>query len=93
MTKDNKTKAITTRAVPGKGVEGNAVETEKKMTEPLGRRKIIKRSDSEPAILGLKEAVRRKSEVETVLEEAAVGDRQANELVETPSRVHRASFA
>ena len=39
------------------------------------------RSDNEPAILALKEAVRRESDVEIVLEEVPVGDHQANGLV------------
>ena len=57
--KDNKTKMIMARVAPSKGVESYAVETAKKMGERLGRRKIIMRSDNEPAILALNEAVRR----------------------------------
>ncbi len=40
------------------------------------------RSDNEPAVLGLKESVRRGSDVEIVLEEVPTGDHQGNGLVE-----------
>ena len=40
------------------------------------------KSDNEPAILALKEAVRRESDVEIVMEEVPVADHQANGLVE-----------
>ncbi len=43
---------------------------------------MISRSDSEPAILALKEAVRGESDADIVLEEVPVGDHQANELME-----------
>ncbi len=60
VAKDNKTKMIMARVVPSKGVDSYAAETVKKMVERLGYRKIIMKSDNEPAILALKEAVRRK---------------------------------
>ncbi len=81
VAKDNKTKMIMEWVVPSKGVESYAVETVKKMVERLGYRKIIRKSDNEPAILALKEAVRRESDVEIVMEEVPVGDHQANGLV------------
>ena len=77
VTKDSKTKMIMAKVVPSKGVENYAVEVAKKMIEQLGYRKVILRSDSEPAILALKEAVRRESDVEIVLEQVPVGDHQA----------------
>ena len=40
------------------------------------------RSDSEPAILVLKEAVRRETDAEVALEAVPAGDHQANGLVE-----------
>ncbi len=40
-------------------------------------------SENEPAILALKEAVRRESDVEIVSEKVPVGDHQANPLFET----------
>ncbi len=59
-----------------------AVEFAKKMVELLGCRKIALRRYVEPAILALKEAVWRECDVEIVLEEAPVGDHQANALAE-----------
>ena len=58
--KDSKTKMIMARVVPCKGVDSYAVETVKKMVERFGqKKKIIMKTDNEPAILALKEAVRR----------------------------------
>ena len=82
VAKVNKTKMIMARVVPSKGVESYAVETVKKMVERLVYRKIIMRSDNEPAILALKEAVRRESDVEIALEQVPVVHHQANGLVE-----------
>ncbi len=52
------------------------------MVERRAYRKIIMRSDNEPAILASKEAARKESDMEIVLEEVPVGDRQANGLAE-----------
>ena len=82
LAKDSKTKMIMARVVPGKGVDSYAVETVKKMVERLGHKKIIMKSDNAPAILALKEAVRRESDVEIVMEEVPAGDHQANGLAE-----------
>ncbi len=70
--KDNKTKMIIARVVPSKELDSHAVETVKKMVERLGYKQIIMKSDNEPAILALKEAVRRESDVEIVMEEVPV---------------------
>ncbi len=54
------------------------METAKKMVERLGNKKIILRSDSEPAIWALKESATRECDVEIVLEEVPVGVRKAS---------------
>ncbi len=59
MVKDERTKIITAKVLPSKGGDAYAVESARKALEQLGRRRIILKSDSEPAILALKEAVRR----------------------------------
>ncbi len=56
---DSKTKMIMARVSTSKGLGSSAVETVKKMVERLGHKKIIMKSDNEPAILAPKEAVRR----------------------------------
>ncbi len=48
----------------------------------MGYKKIILKSDNEPAILALKEAVIRETDVEIVTEEVPVADHPANGLVE-----------
>ncbi len=50
---------IMERAKPSKGLDSYGVETAENMAQRLGHKKITMRSDSEPAILALKEAVRR----------------------------------
>ena len=78
VAKDSKTKMIMARVAPSKGVDGFAVENVKKMVERLGHKKIIMKSDN----LALKEAVRRDTRMEIVMEEAPVGDHQANGAAE-----------
>ncbi len=63
VTKDSKTKMIMARVAPSKEVENHAVEVAKEMIEELGYRRVILRSDDEPAILTRKEAVRRATDV------------------------------
>ncbi len=48
------------------------------MLMQTGYRKLALKIDSDPAMLALKEAVRGLSDVEIVVEEAPVGDHQAN---------------
>ena len=80
--KDSRKKMIVSKVVPRKGVVDYAVGTLKKAIEQLGYKKIVLKSDNEPAILALKEAVRKETDVEIVTEESPVGDHQANGLAE-----------
>ena len=82
VAKDNRTKMIMAGVVPSKELDSYAVETVKRMVERLGYKKVIMKSDNEPAIPALKEAVRRESDVEIVMEEVPVADHQAKGLVE-----------
>ena len=59
VTKDEKANTITADVVPSKGVGDYAVESVRKALEQLGHQRIALKSDSEPAILALKEAARR----------------------------------
>ena len=68
------------------------METVKKMVERFGYLKIIMKSDTEPAILALKEAVRRENDVEIVMEEVPVGDHRANGLVENAVEIVLGQF-
>ena len=58
VAKDNRTKMIMARVVPSKGLDSYAAEIVKMMVERLGYKKVIMKSDNEPAILALKEATR-----------------------------------
>ncbi len=62
---------------PSKGVDTYAVESVRKVLEQSGHRRITLKGDDETATLALKEAARRESELEIVLEEAPVSDHQA----------------
>ncbi len=70
------------KAVPNKGAHEYAVEVVRRFVEQVGYNKAILKSDNEPAILALKEAVRRVTSVEIVMEEVFVGDHQANGIAE-----------
>ncbi len=59
VVKDNKTKITMAKVVPNKGVHEYAVEVVRRFVEQLGSNKVIWKSDNEPAILALKEALRR----------------------------------
>ncbi len=74
VVKDNKTNLMMAKVAPSEGARENAVEVVRRFVEQLGHNKVILKSDSEPAILAPKEAVRREMSGETVLEEALVGD-------------------
>ena len=58
----------------------------------MGYRRVNFRSDSEPAILALKEAVRRESEMEIALEEVPVNDHQASGMVENAVKSAQGQF-
>ncbi len=62
------------------------MESARKVSEQLGHKRICLKSDNEPAVLALKEAVRRESEWEIVSEEAPVKDNQSSGMVENARR-------
>ena len=90
--KDSKTKMVCAWTVPRKGIDAYAIVMLRKMTERLGHKRIVMRSDNEPAILALKEAVRRETDVDVILEEVPVGDHQANGIVENAVKQVRWQF-
>ncbi len=47
------------------------------MTEQMGCEKVVLSSDSKPTIVASKDAVRKKSDIEAIVEEVLVGDHQA----------------
>ena len=80
--KDDRTKIIKARLVPEKGASAYAVKRIAKDMKLLGYHKFIMKSDGEPAIVRLKEAVKGEMEQTIVLEESPVGDSQSNGIAE-----------
>ncbi len=80
---------IMASVVPNKGLREYAVEVFRRFVGQLGYKKAILKSDNEPAILSLKEAVRRETSLEIVMEESFVGDHQANGIAENAVREAR----
>ncbi len=91
--KDEKTKMITAKVAPSKEVDAHSVDSVRKALEQLGHRRMISRSDNKPAILALKEAVSRESELEGVLEEVPVSDHQASGLVKNAVKNAQGQFS
>ena len=82
VARDSRTKMVFARVVPRKGLDEYAVGAMKRIVEQLGYKRIIMKSDNEPAILLLKDLVRKETDVEVVMEEVPVGDHAANGSVE-----------
>ncbi len=79
--KDGKTNMMMAKVVPSKGFRDYAVEVVRMFVVHLGSNKVMLKSDNEPAILALKEAVRRETSVEIGM------GRHLWEIIEqTPSR-------
>ncbi len=77
VVKDDDTKLVMAKVVPSRGVQEYGVAVVRMFVEQLGCNKVIMKSDSEPAILAPKKAVRRETSVEIVMEESHVGDHHA----------------
>ncbi len=80
--KERRTKMIMARVVLNKGLVHYAWGASKKMIMQLGYKKVLRCSDNEPAILALKDAVRKESDIEAIFGEAPAGDHQANRLID-----------
>ena len=65
--RDSRTRMVCSWTVPRKGVDACAIVMLRKQIERLGRKKIALRSDNQPAILALKEAVRKETDIEVIL--------------------------
>ena len=80
--KDRKTRAVYAHVVPAKGNNPHAVNKLSQALGELGHKKMILKSDQEPAILELKELVKIEREDDIVLEESPVKESQSNGEVE-----------
>ena len=84
VVKDRKSKKMWAFIVKEKGVNPYAVKKLAKILSGTGYRRVILKSDQEPAVMSLKEAVKREIdiEVEVAFEESLVGEHQSNGEVE-----------
>ena len=90
--KDDKAGVRFAMVVPSKGVQVYAIGSLVKFIKCLGYKKVICKSDNEPAIIALQDAARRTLGVEMIMEESPVGDRQANAMVESAVRQAQGHF-
>ena len=83
VAKDTRTKAIFAHVVPRKGLaHAHGAEELIKDIEKLGYKKIILKSDGEPALKNIQEEVRRRREDPTIIENSPVGESQSNGIAE-----------
>ena len=68
--KDWKTRTTRARVVPQKGSHWYGIKVLSGVIESLGHSKVILKSDQEPALLSLKDAVKSESRIKLVLEES-----------------------
>ncbi len=73
----DRTSPLFARSAPQKGLDGYAVGALKQVVEQFGRKKVLMKSDNEPAIC-LQDLVRKETDIEIAMEEAHVGDHQAS---------------
>ena len=70
VVKDSKSKKSWARVLKKKGVESYTIKVMKKFLSLMGYKRVIMKSDNEPAILALKEEIKKNVEVEIVPEES-----------------------
>ena len=80
--KDSKSKVSWARVLKRKGVEVYSVKVLSKFLSLMGYKRIIMRSDNEPAILALKEELKKNTEVEIVPEESPAYESKSNGEIE-----------
>ena len=68
--KDRKTRIIRARVVPQKSNHGYGIKVFSGVIECLGHSKVILKSDQEPALLSLKDAVKSNVRADVIMEES-----------------------
>ena len=92
VAKDRKTKVVRARVVPQKGVQAYAVKVLGGIVDSLGYKRVLLKSDQEPAILSLKERVKNESGVEIMMEESPEYDSAGNGEVENAIQMVQGQF-
>jgi len=92
--KDRETKSIQADVVPRKGEDEYAIRRLSQMIRSLGSKKVILKSDQEPAIKSLKERVKANvQDVDIIIEESPVGESKSNGEVERAIRSVKEQFS
>ena len=87
VVKDKKSKSPWGGAIPSKGNDDYARQLLVQVVRETGYRRVVLKSDNEPAIVVLKQAARAElTDVECLMEESPVGDHQANGDIEVAVR-------
>ena len=81
--KDRKSGTIKAHLVEQKGVDACAIKRIVRDIALLGYKKIIFKSDNEPAIIALKQAIKAERPEEIILEESPVGESASNGKIES----------
>jgi len=90
--KDRKTRTIRARVVPQKGNHWYGIKILSGVIESLGHSKIILKSDQEPALLSLKDAVKSEARINLVLEESPEYESRSNGEVERAIQTIQGQF-
>jgi hypothetical protein len=90
--KDRRTRIIRARIVPQKGNHAYGIKVLSGVIESLGHSRIILKSDQEPAILSLKDAVKSEVRTEVVMEESPEYESKSNGEIERAIQVVQGQF-
>ena len=82
VAKDGESKWVRASVVPRKGRWPHACNRLEVMLDQLGHRRMLIKSDQEPAITELKEDLKRVRDEEIIMEESPVEDSQSNGFIE-----------
>ena len=84
--KDRSTKMTWAHVLSKKGKDPYAIKRISKNVSLLGYKRTVFKSDGEPAIVALKEAVKAEQDTELICEESPVGEHQSNGEIEATIR-------
>ena len=89
---DRKTRIIRARVVPQKGNHGYGIKVLTGVLESLGQSKVILKSDQEPSLMSLKDAVKSVARVDIVMEESPDYESRSNGEVEKAIQMAQGQF-
>ena len=92
VVKDRKTRVIRARVVPQKGNHGYGIKVLSGVIESLGHSRVILKSDQEPALMSLKDAVKSEVRADVVLEESPEYESKSNGEVERAIQMVQGQF-